>query len=385
MSDGVENFDLTKKAYAELKNMEAMIADIEGMIGFKNRDYAVLIDNDDKILPILEKYGVITIEANTVINLQQRTNIKYVNIYKTDKFDEFTAEMNCAIHAKKQDRDSCIAVNVDIDDVVRQIILFMKEEVEMMGLFVGQVYFDFSEDYVLGYPGNHPSKYIEEGEDSVKFKSTVANYSSELMRKATNVAKSMGLISQSKWHPSKNSSLCDCEKSLFLQMTDSGYHNAIHYANQMKFEKVSEELSDVCDNSVLWLTYSKECKILLNDIILIHSCQHNSMNDRIMRFLTNPENDSKTFNREDLFEAGILKNKVSKNDSIRSQFKETKSLFSFLDDICIKGDLRKAFFPVVSTNVIQFRNNITQSILDRLNIAYIDAKNEFGSNSTRKP
>lgn len=139
-------------------------------------------------------------------------------------------------------------------------------------------------------------------------------------------------------------------------------------------EKIEINKANLMKELILWLSY-KNNKLLLNDYLLIHTCQLNSINDRLLKFLFNDKNQNRLIDRKELQESGIFK-----EESERSIGKETKSLFHCLDDINIKENLRKLFVLELSTNAINLRSKITKRNIEESKIEFIDLKELFKIN-----
>lgn len=113
----------------------------------------------------------------------------------------------------------------------------------------------------------------------------------------------------------------------------------------------------------LWLDYTKDRKLIINDIFLLASTRNDSINDRMLRFLI--EHPNKTYSRKELEDEGVL----------RAEKKEDKDFYVILDDIGMKGDLKKAFFSKeLSKSSICLTNPVTQDDLKEKGIDSIDLR-----------
>ena len=117
------------------------------------------------------------------------------------------------------------------------------------------------------------------------------------------------------------------------------------------------------DKTVLKLSYTDDRKLIINGIFLLSNPRYNSINDRMLRFLI--EHPNKTYSRKDLEKEGVLK----------VEAKEDKDFYVFLDDIGMKGDLKKAFFSKgITKNSICLTNPVTQDDLRENGIDSIDLR-----------
>jgi hypothetical protein len=115
---------------------------------------------------------------------------------------------------------------------------------------------------------------------------------------------------------------------------------------------------------VLWLSYNNKRELLLNDMFLLTTPRNSSINDRLLSYLTN--NPNKIVSRQELEAQGRLKDG------------EDKDFYVFLDDVKIKGDLRKAFFGKdLSKHTLNLKNPIYKKDLKEQQIEYIDLKKLF--------
>ena len=113
----------------------------------------------------------------------------------------------------------------------------------------------------------------------------------------------------------------------------------------------------------LKLDYTEDRKLMINGIFLLSNPRYNSINDRMLRFLI--EHPNKTYSRKDLEKEGVLK----------VEAKEDKDFYVFLDDIGMKGDLKKAFFSKgITKNSICLTNPVTQDDLRENGIDSIDLR-----------
>jgi hypothetical protein len=137
-------------------------------------------------------------------------------------------------------------------------------------------------------------------------------------------------------------------------------------------EKMKEAVLENEENKqLLWLEYNSYQEVILNGVFCIHKCQRGQMNDRLLKFLL--ENPNQVFTRNELFENGTLKETIGENEDVRSNSKETKSFYQFLEDIRISGDLKKLFFGKdLSENTICLTNPITKANMNEARVSYIN-------------
>lgn len=157
---------------------------------------------------------------------------------------------------------------------------------------------------------------------------------------------------------------------------------AYYFMPTRKFDSFYEEFKDKNihltqnNNPMLWLTYTNTRELLLNDIFLITTTRYNSINDKLLSYLSQHPN--KTVQRKELEEQKVLdKDK-----------KEDKDFYVFLEDIKITGDLRKLFFGQdLSKHSLHLRNPIPMEVLKEHGIKHINLSKSLSNNktSTREP
>ena len=94
------------------------------------------------------------------------------------------------------------------------------------------------------------------------------------------------------------------------------------------------------------LRYSEEGSIIINDVLVLKKTQSGSAPRKLMEQAVNQPN-------------------VLFKPSLDGNAKYTRRLTSVLNDMGIKGALRKLFFPIVSeSNGIKFRPSVSRSVVD---------------------
>lgn len=116
------------------------------------------------------------------------------------------------------------------------------------------------------------------------------------------------------------------------------------------------------------LSYTNDRKLLVNGIFLLAEPRYGSINDKMLRFLT--EHPNKVYSRKELEDENVLE----------KGGKEDKSFYTFLDDINVKGDLRKVFFSCgLSKDSICLTNPVDDEKLKENRISYVDLRSLFGN------
>lgn len=106
------------------------------------------------------------------------------------------------------------------------------------------------------------------------------------------------------------------------------------------------------NNEILYqITFSMNCEIILNDLVILSKPNLNSENNDVFSYLI--EHPNKTIKKKDI-ETHIGR-------SIGKDFHK------IVENLGFAGDLRKTFFKV-SNNAILFRNPITKAVFDQLSI-----------------
>lgn len=154
------------------------------------------------------------------------------------------------------------------------------------------------------------------------------------------------------------------------------YHNINNKTNEI--DNNIDIIINKDNDTIFWLSY-KNHKLLLNDYLLIATCQLVSINDRMLTFLMDDKNQNRLIERTELEKFGILK--LNNNDNIESNRspngKETKSFYQFLDDVNIRDNFRTLFVLEISTHAINFRGKITKKDLEEAKIGHIELRKLF--------
>lgn len=139
------------------------------------------------------------------------------------------------------------------------------------------------------------------------------------------------------------------------------------YQNYKKVQQMKSENDQSSD--ILKLDYTNDRKLLLNNIFLLAQTRYDSINDRMLRFLINHPNI--TYSRKDLENEGVL----------NIQANEDKDFYIFLDDIGMRGDLKKAFFSTeLSKDSICLTNPFNKNQLRVKGVDFIDLRKLNKSN-----
>lgn len=131
-----------------------------------------------------------------------------------------------------------------------------------------------------------------------------------------------------------------------------------------RLQGIKDGLSKSLD--VLKLDYTSDRKLLVNGIFLLAEPRYGSINDKLLRFLT--EHPNTVYSRKELEDENVLEEK------------EDKSFYTFLDDINVKGDLKKVFFSEgLSKDSICLTNPVDDKKLKENRISYVDLRSLFGN------
>ncbi len=139
----------------------------------------------------------------------------------------------------------------------------------------------------------------------------------------------------------------------------SGYYDAYNFYKE-EYEKVAKEyeanksLEQTKDGPVYKIIYTPNREILLDGRYLIAKPNFESENETVFTYIYN--NPNRRITRKEIEE---------KTKKIL-----TKTLPNILDKLRIKGDLKEAFFTV-SSEAVEFRNPVTQEMLEKLGIKRI--------------
>lgn len=202
--------------------------------------------------------------------------------------------------------------------------------------------------------------------DSISWSSThYTNVSQAQMKNMINklVYEHKGLQFEKEWEfhafTEKPFSSCEIKKTDNFDATYMKLHEDYQKAMAVKNNcKNNEE-----NQKLLELSYTGDRKLLLNDMFLIANPRYDSINDRMLRFLIKHPN--QTYSRKELEEEKVL----------RVEDNEDKDFHIILDDIGMKGDLKKAFFSTeMSRDSICLTNPVNKNQLKELGIDSIDLR-----------